>query len=164
MLADLGARLCVAVVDAVPGWVVREVERVLDVWCATPSAVADRVTATPTAVDRDALRIETQEAGRRAGAFVARRLTDVLSADVDSQPSTPLEVVRHAVSYPSEVLARAGVPPVVRGRFEQERFPDDVYGLTPASLAAVDPSLAELALAWGAAKAMAHRRRHRTAP
>ena len=58
------------------------------------------------------------------------------------------------------MLEAAGVPPVVRDPFAEERFPDDPYGLTPASLAAVDPALAEPALTWGAAKALAHRRRH----
>jgi hypothetical protein len=58
------------------------------------------------------------------------------------------------------VLARAGVAPSKRDRFETERFPDDPYGLTPGSLEALDPALAEPALTWGAAKAFAHRRRH----
>jgi hypothetical protein len=39
-------------------------------------------------------------------------------------------------------------------------FPDDDYGLTPASFADIDPALAEPGLAWGAAKAWVHRRRH----
>ena len=79
---------------------------------------------------------------------------------MDAQRSTPLAVVRGAVSYPTEVLRRAQVPPVPRDPFVSERFPDDPYGLTPASLQAMDPDLGELAIAWGAAKAMAHRRRH----
>ena len=54
------------------------------------------------------------------------------------------------------------MPPVARDRFVSERFPDDPYGLTPASLQAVDPELGDAAIAWGAAKAMAHRRRHGT--
>jgi hypothetical protein len=49
---------------------------------------------------------------------------------------------------------------VVRDDFDERRFPDDLYGLTPASLAAIDPALADPARAWGAAKAMAHRARH----
>jgi hypothetical protein len=52
---------------------------------------------------------------------------------------------------------------VVRDAFEEARFPDDLYGLTPASLGAVDPSLTDAARAWGAAKAMAHKARHRDA-
>ena len=47
------------------------------------------------------------------------------------------------------MLEAAGVPPVVRDRFAEERFPDDVYDLLPASLAAVDPGLREPALDLG---------------
>jgi hypothetical protein len=72
--------------------------------------------------------------------------------------------VRGAVSYPTEVLREAGVAPVPRDPFVSERFPDDPYGLTPASLQTLRPDLGELAIAWGAAKAMAHRRRHQDPP
>jgi hypothetical protein len=79
---------------------------------------------------------------------------------VDAQSTTPLEIVRAAVRYPTEVLQGAGVPGVVRDDFDEARFPNDLYGLTPASLTALDPSLTDTARAWGAAKAMAHKARH----
>jgi hypothetical protein len=149
LLAELGASLCAQLVAAMPGWVEREVERILDAWRA---AGAD--------VDLAARRLEARQAGGRAAADVAVRLAELLSADVDAQNSTPLGVVRAAVVYPTGVLLRAGVPAVVRDAFDEERFPDDAYGLTPASLGAVDPALVDLARAWGAAKAMAHKARH----
>jgi hypothetical protein len=40
-------------------------------------------------------------------------------------------------------------------------FPDDVYDLTPASFADVDPALHEPGLVWGAAKAHVHLARRR---
>jgi hypothetical protein len=123
----------------------------LDAWSATRPAGS---------VDRAAVTAEAEEAGRRAAADVATRLQALLSADVDVQSTTPLEIVRRAVVYPTGVLLRAGVPPVVRDAFDESRFPDDAYGLTPASLAAVDESLTDPARAWGAAKAMAHKARH----
>jgi len=92
---------------------------------------------------------------------VGSALAELAEADVDAHRSTPLEIVRDAVRFPTAVLRQAGVAPVRRERFAVERFPDDLYGLTPASLAALDPSLADVAVAWGAAKAMAHRARHR---
>ena len=52
----------------------------------------------------------------------------------------------------------------MRDPFAEERFPDDPYGLTPASLAALDPALAEMARIWGAAKAMTHRRATEVVP
>lgn len=73
---------------------------------------------------------------------------------------TPLQVLRTAVRYPTAVLKAAGVPPVERDEFSRERFPDDVYDLTPMSFADVAPELAELGIVWGAARAMEHRRSH----
>ena len=114
--------------------------------------------------DRLEVLARAEAAGRAARDEVGRALRALLGADVDAQHSTPLSVVRAAVAYPTAVLEAAGVAPVARDRFAQERFPADVYGLTPASLTAVDPALAEPAITWGAAKAMAHRRRHGAAP
>jgi hypothetical protein len=56
------------------------------------------------------------------------------------------------------VLAAAGIPPVERDEFLERSFPDDAYGVTPASLADLgDPDLGPLQLAWGLAKARALR-------
>ena len=48
-----------------------------------------------------------------------------------------------------------------RDEFAERTFPDDVYDLSPASFADVDPALHEPGLMWGAAKAhvILHRRR-----
>lgn len=105
---------------------------------------------------------DAAEASVRAGAQVSAELVELLQSDIDAQRRTPLQVVRGAVSYPTAVLEAAGVPAIERDRFAEERFPQDHYGLTPASLAALDPALAEMALIWGAAKAATHRRRHRS--
>lgn len=99
-------------------------------------------------------------AGRRAALDVGARARALLSAEVGAQATTPLSLVREAVAYPTEVLRHAGVPPVERDHFARDAFPDDDYGLTPASWADVDPALVGLGLAWGAAKASAHRGRH----
>jgi hypothetical protein len=144
VLADVGARLAAAVTAAVPGWVERCVDALVS----------------PTAPDRDAVMAAAHAAGLRAQREVATHLPPLLGADVDAQRSTPLEVVRAAVAFPTQVLRDAHVSPRPRDRFAVERFPDDPYGLTPASLPAMDPALGDLAIAWGAAKAMAHRRRH----
>jgi len=155
VLAESGASLCARIVAVVPDWVERTVGGIIDAWVATrPSET----------VDRAAVTAEAQTAGRAAAADVAVRLQAVLGVDVDAQSTTPLEVVRAAVAHPTGVLRRAGVPPVVRDSFAETRFPDDVYGLTPATLGAVDPSLTDPARVWGAAKAMAHKARHRSAP
>jgi hypothetical protein len=143
-LADIGRELAARVSEAVPAWVERTVEALLP----------------DDAPERDGVMERARAAGRRAEEDVAAKLGALLAADVDAQRTTPLAVVRAAVSYPTEVLRDAGVAPVSRDPFVSERFPDDPYGLTPASLQALAPELGELAIAWGAAKAMAHRRRH----
>jgi hypothetical protein len=151
LLAELGASLSTQLEAAVPGWVVGQVGRIVDAWAATDP---------PGGVDRGAVRAEAIEAGRRAAEDVGSRLRVLLAADLDAQWTTPLEIVRGAVTFPTAVLLRAGVPPVVRDAFDEGRFPDDVYGLVPASLSALDPALTDPARAWGAAKAMAHKARH----
>jgi hypothetical protein len=50
---------------------------------------------------------------------------------------------------------------VERDKFSRERFPDDVYDLTPATWSDVDPALQELGITWGAAKAFVHKLRHK---
>lgn len=143
--AGPGPELAWAVEAALPGWVVRSVERVLVAW---------RREVDP------AVMTEAEAAGARAAAEIGARLRALLEADIDDQRSTPLAVVREAVRFPTEVLRRAGVPPRSRDAAAEALFPDDDYDLVPGSLADIEPALAELAIGWGAWKAMAHRRRH----
>jgi hypothetical protein len=103
-------------------------------------------------------------AGQQAAVEVGPALRRLLEADVDEQRTTPLSLLRSAVRYPTEVLREAGVEPAARDAFAQERFPDDPYDLSPATLADIDESLAEVGLAWGAAKAWAHKQRHGARP
>lgn len=138
-----------AVEAALPGWVERSVERLLVAF----TGEADL-----------AIMAEAREAGARARVEVGGRVRALLETDIDEQRANPLAVLRPAVAYPTDVLRRTGVPPVVRDGFAEARFPDDVYDLTPASFADVDPSLHEPGLEWGAAKAWAHRRRHVVPP
>ncbi|MDP9404715.1 MAG: hypothetical protein M3P85_15685 [Actinomycetota bacterium] len=130
---------------ALPGWVERSVERLL---------VAYGGGAEPSVM------VSAREAGARAAAEVGSRVRSLLAADIDDQRSNPLSVLREAVVYPTAVLRQAGVPAVERDAFAEERFPDDDYDLTPTSFADLDPELRDLGLAWGAAKAWEHKRRH----
>lgn len=100
------------------------------------------------------------DAGRHAEAAVLPRLAALLEADIDEQAATPVEVVRGAVPFATAALDELGATPIPRDRFLLERFPDDRYGLAFATLDALGDEVGEHALTWGAAKAMAHRRRH----
>ena len=101
-------------------------------------------------------------AGRQAHDEAGSAVRALLEADIDDQHNTPLTLLRQAVRYPTQVLRDAGVPPVARDGFAERAFPDDDYDLSPASLADVDPALADLGITWGAAKAFEHKRRHRS--
>jgi hypothetical protein len=92
---------------------------------------------------------------------VGGALRELLAMDVDAQPLNPLALLRMAVRYPGGVLAAAGVPPVRRDEFAERSFPEDAYGLVPATWADVDESLREPGLVWSAwkAKAVLDRRR-----
>ena len=135
-----------AIVEVLPGWVERSVAGVL---AGAGVAAGDDVTEA------------SRQAGRQAAAEVGAEVRALLAADFDSQRSTPLGILRQAVRYPTAVLRRAGAPPAAsRDEVRARLFPDDVYDLSPATFADVDPRLAEPGLAWGAAKALTHLRRH----
>jgi hypothetical protein len=135
-----------AVEAAIPGWVERAARTVLaDQGIAVDVALAARID-------------EAAAAARDDGGPRVRRL---LATDIDEQAGNPLAVLRGLVRYPTDVLAAAGARPVARDEFDVRAFPDDVYGLTPASFAEVDPALAEPGLTWGAAKAHVHLTRRR---
>ncbi|MEO6987399.1 MAG: hypothetical protein ABI239_01995 [Aquihabitans sp.] len=144
-LAGYAAELAEGVAAAMGPWVEQCVKRVADQW-------------------QPGLSVELAGQARAAGVVatdaVAPAVRDLLSHDVDQQRQNPLAIVRPAVRYPTEVLAAAGVPPVVRDGFAVEAFPDDIYDLTPASFKDLDPSLGDAGIAWGAAKAFVVRARH----
>jgi hypothetical protein len=142
---EYAASLAGAIEAAIPGWVRRSVRRVMLAWKGEVPAEVERA---------------ADEAAERARDEAGRRVGDLLARDIDEQRDTPLGILRSAVIYPTGVLQAAGVPPVERDEFRAHAFPGDIYDLAPASFADVDPALNDVALAWGAAKAMAHRRRH----
>jgi len=126
---------------ALAGWVV--------------SAVAGRLPEMSAEV-----RTAAEAAGAAAAAEIGEEVARLLAADIDQQQENPLSVLRRAVSYPTRVLQAAGVAPAQRDDFAVDRFPDDVYDLTPASFGDIHPDLQDPGLRWGAAKAFVHRRRH----
>ena len=142
-LAVLATALADAVEAALPAWVERCV--------ASRAPLLDA-----------GLRTAAAEAGRRAAGEIGGEVRELLCADVDEQRANPLALLRRAVRYPTDVLRSAAVPPVPRDDFAERAFPDDVYDLSPATWADIDPGLQERGIVWGAAKAhvvLARRRR-----
>lgn len=144
--AAISAELLETVARTLPGWV----ERV----------VRERTTEAGIAYD-DHARVAAVDAGAAAVAEVIPRLQALLAADIDEQRTNPLTVLRGAVRFPTEVLAALGVPTRDRDDFAVRSFPEDVYDLSPAAFADIDPELHEPGLRWGAAKAYVHLRRRR---
>jgi hypothetical protein len=144
------ARYAVALADgveaALPGWVVGCVERILVAYRGAVEPEEHRAAA---------------RAGAEAVAEVGPEVRALLLTDIDAQRTSPLALLREAVRYPTDVLERAGVPPVERDPFDERQFPDDRYALSPATLADLDPALHEPGLTWGAAKAHVHLARRR---
>ena len=145
-MEEHAAALADAIEAALPGWVERSVARVMTDWKGD--------------VDDD-VRRAAADAGRKAVADVGPRVRELLATDIDEQRTTPLSLVRAAVRFPTAVLHAAGVPAVRRDEQQERLFPDDVYDLAPATFADVDPALAEVGIAWGAAKAFEHLQRHK---
>lgn len=142
-MIDHASALADGIEAALPAWVERCVARVMGGSGSERAAAAARAS------------------GRQAAESVGPEIRRLLEADIDDQRTTPLAIVRaSAVPFPTAVLLAAGVPPVERDSFAAAAFPEDVYDLTPASFADLDPSLADAGIAWGAAKAFEHRRRH----
>lgn len=146
------AQYAAAVVDTVEvvlgPWVVRSVERV---------HVAQLGRRPPQEV-RDAAAVAGDEATRS----IVPQMRALLALDIDDQRTGPLALLRLAVPFPTAVLRAADVPAPVRDEFLQRQFPDDIYDLAPAAFADVDPSLHEVGLVWGAAKAHVHLARRRS--
>ncbi len=109
------------------------------------------------------LREQAAEAGRVAAAEIGSKVHTLLSMDIDDQRVGPLELVRGAVRFPTEVLREVGVPPVRRDESAVAMFPDDIYDLIPGSFGDLDPFLQETGLVWGAAKAHVFLARRRAA-
>ena len=133
--------ILVGVERDLPSWVEGRVAWIADAW--------GRLTAE----ERGRLDARARDAATRATARVTDALRALFATDAADQRSTPLEIVRTAAREITEVLSEAGIPAVERDAFDERAFPDDVYGVTPVSLADLgDDDLGPLQLAWGLAK------------
>ncbi|HEX7095414.1 MAG TPA: hypothetical protein VF183_05995 [Acidimicrobiales bacterium] len=140
-LAAFAAELADAIDAALPGWVERSVARFVRI----DGELGTRV----------------RDVGRQVQVDVGSAVRTLLTRDVDEQRTNPLAIVRRGVRPITALLQDAHVPPVERDELDERMFPDDIYGLTPASFADIDPSLHEPGLRWGAAKAYVFLQRRR---
>jgi hypothetical protein len=149
-LDETAAAIVAGVEVWVPRWVQAQVTRLLDAWGRVGPESRARAEA------------EASDVGVEAARRVATSLRELFATAPERQRATPLEIVRSVYREPTEVLAAAGVPPVVRDEFDERSWPDDIYGLVPTTLGDLgDPDLAPLQLVWGLAKATVMRARGR---
>jgi hypothetical protein len=147
-MAEASAIISAGVARCAAGWTERVVGERADEW--------GQLGAGP----RDALRADAQRAGERAAARVAAELQALFVLDASQQRTTPLAIVRTLRVEATDVLTRAGVPPVVRDPYEVRAFPDDVYGIVPHAIVELgDDDLGPALLAWGLGKAAVLRAR-----
>ena len=144
--AELSRQLVEAVDAVLPEWIEGLVEVRVREWSGHVSAEVAAAALTAGAAARDA---------------VVPELRALLTTDIDAQRANPLAVLRGATRFAHAVLADLGVPAMPRDAFAEQSFPDDRYGLVPATWSDVDPSLHEIGITWGAAKAYVHKARRR---
>ena len=147
LLGEASDALIEGVRTALPAWAARSADFLLSAWDGLD---ADR---------RGEVRSAAREAGERAAERIAGELAELLALDPAEQRATPAEIIRSAVAEPTEVLAAAGMPDVVRDPFDERAWPDDRFGLVPRTLRDLDPDLAAVHFAWGIAKAAVLRAR-----
>jgi hypothetical protein len=148
-LGEAATALLEGVARAVPDWAARGADNLLSAWGAVDADRQREIVAA------------AREAGERAARRVAAELAELFALDPGDQRATPLEIIRTAVVEPTEVLAEAGMPDVVRDPFEERAWPGDRFGLVPRTLRDLDPDLAAVHFAWGVAKAAVLRARAR---
>ena len=142
MLDDAGRLVVDGIRRTAPEWAARHAARILDAWGGHPAEERQRVVA------------EARRAGEVAAQRVIAELAALFALDPEAQRATPLQLARTLYREPTDVLRRAGVPPVVRDDFAEHAWPDDLYGLVPDTFADLgDDDLTPLHLAWGVAKA-----------
>lgn len=137
-VASYGRMLADLLIDALPKW--------------TETVVVDRAGK------------EHAAAGLRIGQTIAVQLSGelraLLTTDIDSQRQSPLALIRQHVGPATEYLSTAGIPHRMRDAYDEDVFPSDVYAIVPKAWIDFGEEVSDAGLRWGAAKAMAHRKRH----
>ena len=151
-LAAASDAIATGVEAALPGWVLAQIDRLLDAWSGARADAGD-IAAADGAPAKGEISTLAREAAAACTTRVVASLRALFALDPRDQHSTPLELVRTAVQEPTEVLRAAGVAEVERDDFDVRAFPDDRYNLVPRTLGDLgDPALGPLPLAWGLAK------------
>lgn len=146
VMVNISNELLDAVSTSLPIWIERSVnERLRNAHIAPTEEIPSQIA----------------KASEQAQKEIVEQLRQLFSLDIDDQKIGPLQILRRATVYPTEILRSAGVPPVPRDEQAISMFADDIYDLTPANFADLGPDVHEKAIVWGAAKAHIHLSRRR---
>ncbi len=137
-MSPYAERLLNVVVEAVPQWV---------------DDVVRKNVRRHVGVVREDVAAAIIVAGRDARRFVADNMFELLSTDVDEQRTNPLQVLRDAAQFPTQVLRDAGIPAPQRDHFDEQINPLDVYGLGPYTWRDLGEDVHDAGIEWGAWKA-----------
>lgn len=141
-LTATGAEIVERVAAALPAWVTRSVDGIVEAWARLSPAQEVELAATLPAMGAD------------VRDRVVSELVRLFACDPSEQTSTPVEILRSAGREPTELLRTFGIPGVVRDPFDERHFPDDIYDLAPRAPGDIgDPDLGPVFLAWGLTKA-----------
>ncbi len=143
-----GLALADAVKVAVPDFVVR--------------VVGDRSLAFAKPLDPALFSVALAKLHELVAASVDVALRTFLTSDVDTQRTTPLTIIRNQMAPVTEFLRSVECAHANRDPFDESAFPQDVFAVGPHAWADFGEAVHEAGLRWGAAKAMAHRQRHRS--
>jgi hypothetical protein len=124
--------------------------------------ITERLAACAKRQDTAAFSASLVGLGETMRASVDRALRAFLTSDVDTQRTTPLTIIRNHMAPVTELLQRVECAHSARDPFDVSAFPDDLFAIGPHAWADFGDEVHEAGLSWGAAKAMAHRQRHRS--
>lgn len=144
-LRETALRFSDAIYVALPRWIDRVV---------TDRAGAD------TDFSEDEIAVFIERAGKAAQTDIGEKARLLLDSAA-TKPADLLQLLQSAVHYPTGVLHYLGVEQAQRGAFAQAAWPEDIYELTPKSMADIDESLEEPFTRWDAARKLAGARRSR---
>lgn len=141
-LTATGAEIVERVAAALPAWVTRSVDGIVEAWARLSPAQEVELAATLPAMGAD------------VRDRVVSELVRLFECDPSEQTSTPVEILRSAGREPTELLQSFGISGVVRDPFDERHFPNDTYDLAPKAPGDIgDPDLGPVFLAWGLTKA-----------
>ena len=137
-LSEYSQRLLEACVAAIPQWITNRIQHV----CLVSGGVIPEIVTTKVAGVAQATQAQVQI-----------DLMALLSVDVDSQRTNPLQVLRGSTLMATALLIEAGIPPVRRDEFEVRSMPDDMVARGPLTWRDLGDDVHDAGIQWGAWKA-----------